>query len=165
MLFIVLLALFAFAIADEAPEPSTTADETPGHIDCEEVDSEKENEELGKLKSCELIDKTEIEVPGVTLSTAQDDDMRAIRFFDNKKIFFLPVDVYKSFPYLVLYFGHSCNIKAISKENFAHLTKLRELHLDNNRIQKIEADTFEGLKSVQVIYLSKNDLWNSKANL
>lgn len=141
-LLIVVIALIAQTQADN-------------HISCEEIDSEFEHGDFGKLKSCEMTDKTEIEVTGATLATEQDDSMDAIRFYANKKIFFLPVDVHKNFPKLKLYFAHNCNIRTLYADNFAHLSEVKELHLDSNRIHGVDGEMFKDMTSLEVLYLSK----------
>lgn len=102
-----------------------------------------------------MTEKTSIDVSGVALGVEKDESILGVRFYDNKNIFYLPVDVYKSYPNLVIYFGHSCNIKFLFKENFEHLGAVKELHLDNNRIQKLDGEMFEDMNSLQIIYLSE----------
>lgn len=145
MLFFTLLASIASAAVRVTSEP----------INCETIDNEYLTDAYGELKLCEMTDKTSIDVPGVALDVEQDESILAIRFYDNKKIFFLPVDVYKSYPKLVIYFAHSCNIKFLFKENFENLGTVKELHLDNNRIQKLDGEMFKDMASLQIIYLSK----------
>lgn len=144
-LYLALLVLIASAAVDVTSEP----------VNCETFDNEYEHDDNGKLKLCEMTENTSIDASGVELGVEKDESVLGIRFYDNKKIFYLPVDVYKSYPNLVIYFAHSCNIKFLLKANFKNLGSVKEVHLDNNRIQKLDGEMFEDMSSLQILYLSK----------
>lgn len=84
-----------------------------------------------------------------------DNEMVGLTFHGNKKISFLPSKVADSFPNLLGYNVGSCSIRTISKDSFVHLSKLKELYLDSNKIETVSSDSFEGLTSLQLIALGR----------
>lgn len=76
---------------------------------------------------------------------------------NNKNIFFLPVDVSKTFSNLVVLKAWDCSLTTISRENFRGLGKLQFLDLETNQISKITRDTFRDLESLEWIWLSKKN--------
>lgn len=73
----------------------------------------------------------------------------------NEKLDFLPTNLGDKFPNLINLHARNCSIKAISKENFEGLDKLRRLNLAGNQIKKIADDTFDSIPSVENIWLSE----------
>lgn len=82
-----------------------------------------------------------------------DSTVLALKFDLNNKISVLPVRVDETFPVLAAYFAQYCSIKTISKVNFKNLKKLRVLALTNNKIERIDDDTFEDLTSLEQLGL------------
>lgn len=73
----------------------------------------------------------------------------------NRKISFLLLNLYKSFPNLSVLAANFCNIGNISKENFKNLEKLEDLHLHGNRIEIIYQNTFIDLESLRLLDLGE----------
>lgn len=112
-------------------------------------------------KSCFMQNLTAIDSLGFTISSPRDETLEVLRLYDNKKIQFLPEEVYKQFPNLFMYKAYNCSIKEVSKINFKLLPKLRLLDLSRNQIERIESNTFEDLAAVQMISLcEKNFFYN-----
>ena len=103
---------------------------------------------------CDMKSDTEIDEPNVKISDFDDSEL-SLTFFTNRNIFYLPIDVAKSFPNLIVYGADKTSIKEISKENFRNLRKLRSLTLMSNKIERIFSDTFEDLESLEVLWLGK----------
>jgi hypothetical protein len=110
---------------------------------------------IGSLQVCEMRESTVIDLPRSVIST-RTSSVKALRLQDNKKIFFLPEKVSESFPELLSYSADACSLTIVSKRNFKGLSKLRHLGLSLNQIKKIDSDTFEGLVSLEKIFLRKN---------
>lgn len=76
-------------------------------------------------------------------------------FNENKKIEYLPVEVYRSFPNLGHYWANNCSIKEIFRKNFEKLYNIDFIRLIGNQIEKIPSDTFADLSLLRAIALSK----------
>lgn len=131
---------------------------TVHQLEASEVQCErKENESfhlVGSVKTCFMQTVTAITSPGFSI-TPKDDTIEGLRIDGNKKIHFLPEKVAEKFPKLLAYFANRCSVTEISKSNFEVLVKLRILLLSFNQIEKIYSNTFEDLKSLEYIQLSK----------
>lgn len=99
---------------------------------------------------------TKIDSPGYTVSTPRNDLVTGIYYQLNKKISYLPSQLNETFPNLIAITAHRCSVKAVSKENFNNLIKLKLLWLDHNQIEKIYSDTFDTLISLEILDLSEN---------
>lgn len=112
---------------------------------------------------CDMKIETEIYEPNVKISNF-DDSVLSLTFYTNRNIFYLPIDVAKSFPNLTAFGADETSIKEISKENFRNLRKLRCLTLVSNKIEMIFSDTFEDLESLEVLWLGKRKLIGKNCN-
>lgn len=117
---------------------------------------------LTNQHSCSLDKTTAINSSDFTISSASNNSVLGMYFRNNKKIFFLPVGVDKSFQNLVSIRADACSIESITKENFVKLSKLKYLNLQNNRIEKIMSDTFFDLKSLEYLNLSKKAFYPNR---
>lgn len=97
---------------------------------------------------------TTINSTGVTIAP-RDETIKGLTMYNNQKIHFLPEKLNETFPNLSTYLASACSITEISKMNFENLDKLRFLSLHSNHIEKIARNTFEDLKSLEVLYLRK----------
>jgi hypothetical protein len=97
--------------------------------------------------------KTSIDVEGATFSAPKDDSIKALNFWYNTKIKFLPVRVAETFPSLTAYMAAGCSLKKISKENFRNMDRLKLLWLQNNQITIINGNTFEDLHELEQLWL------------
>lgn len=132
---------------------SSSSEAIAKQVACEEISYM----ELGFLhkeyKTC-FITKATIDTIGFTISSSRDDYVGILRFWGNRNIFYLPVKVHEKFNNLMGYYAPKCSIKFIAKANFEKLFKLRYLMFDDNQIERISSDTFEGLMSLDTIHLS-----------
>lgn len=94
-----------------------------------------------------------IESPNMSIFT-RDNSMERLIMDHNKKIFYLPDKIGDAYVNLKVIRAHNCSVKDIFKGNFKGLTKLNEIYLDLNQIEKITSDTFEGLTKLEVLSLS-----------
>lgn len=108
-----------------------------------------------ELEACWMKKKTSINATNFVVSDMRDEEVGHISFDDNKKIEYLPYKIFMQFPNLFSYFAESCSVKQITKENFEKLNRLKEIWLSHNKIQKIFANTFEGLESLQTVLIGK----------
>lgn len=77
----------------------------------------------------------------------------ALWMFGNKKIEYLPENIDVTLPNLIGINAANCALKAISKANFKNLLKLKNLMLEDNRIETIEGATFQDLKALITLNL------------
>lgn len=119
-------------------------------INCERID------QLNTYKKCCFLNATtEIIETGATLAGLENSDVDAILFEFNRKIQFLPVNVYRIFPKLEFYLARNASVKEITALNFRQLTSLKVLELRFNQIEFIPNDCFEGLEQLIELGLSK----------
>lgn len=105
------------------------------------------------LKMCSVEKSQTISSLRVTFANI-DDSVKALNFIGNQKISYLPVNVDVNFPNLLFYVVSHCSIQKVAKINFAKLKELIGLSINENQIDKIDADTFEDLISLQYLSLS-----------
>lgn len=122
-----------------------------------EITCERFNYDL-ELEYCVMNKKTLINANNSVVAELTDEEVEGIDFNGNKNIEYLPYKVYKQFPNLVEYYAPSCSIKQIAKVNFEKLTRLKFIHLSDNKIQKIAANTFGGLESLNELNLGEINL-------
>lgn len=104
------------------------------------------------------MDKSTEIITNDTKISSRDETIEALFFFQNKKVKFLPIEVDRKFPNLVIYGASECSLSSISNFNFENLSKLKLLSLFGNQIQIIRSDTFIDLKSLEKLYLNGNKL-------
>lgn len=106
-------------------------------------------------KNCLVNENVAISSDDVTFLLASDYSADGINFNANKKVKFLPVRIFQTFPNLQGYFAGGLNISEVSQKNLQRLAKLEVLYLNNNRIEKINSDSFEGLLKLRIVNLGK----------
>lgn len=119
-------------------------------VDCEST----EDVEGNNVITCYMEDITSIKEPDMTISNF-DVAVQGLAFYDNPKIFFLPIYVVENFPNLKMYWANNCSLKVISYQNFKGLRKLTVLKLNANQIEKINSDTFNDFVNLEELDLSK----------
>lgn len=92
---------------------------------------------------------------GYTILDPLNTTVKNMDFSDNRKIEFLPTSPCKNFPNLKRYKAARCAIKEIQKRNFEKLQHLLEVYLQENQIYAVLSGTFEHLKNLEVLNLSK----------
>lgn len=107
-------------------------------------------------RACFMDTNTRISSIGVTIVQQEDQKTKSLIFQGNKKIYFLPENIYENFPELVELDAKECAIRAVSRDNFRNLQTMKKLNLQNNEIEKIPKNSFEDLVSLEVLDLSKN---------
>lgn len=119
-----------------------------------EINCERVERFGGFNKCCYLNETTAISAIYSTFAGSQNYYINAILFRDNRKIQFLPVNVYKKFPNLVIYLAGWTSVRKISAMNFVRLSNLEWLDLHKNNIVFIPDDCFQGLAKLNHIDLS-----------
>lgn len=117
---------------------------------CEKYQKTKWSFGLGK--NCHM-HSTVIDSKNFLLTSPRDETVEAFYATDNKRLEYLPVNIYKKLPNIIGLYAQYCSIKEMSKENLKGLTKLRKLYLAYNQIGRIEGDTFDHIIAVEEIYL------------
>lgn len=117
---------------------------------------------FGTPLTCGMMETTSIDETKVTISSKRNVSVEGLTFSFNRKIFFLPENVNNNFPNLKIYFAENCSIKAISKENFEGLNKLKILRLLFNQIEKISSETFNDLVAIEYLYLGEKSFIRSQ---
>jgi Leucine-rich repeat (LRR) protein len=69
----------------------------------------------------------------------------------------IPASLFTAFPNLVRLFADRQNIRVIKPKTFEN-AKLEYLGIDYHRIQKLEANTFEGLKNLRTLLMKGGSL-------
>lgn len=110
--------------------------------------------EESDFPSCTVNESTAIKSEDVVLKHSNTAVMEIISM-DNKNIEYLPIRVYESFPYLSNYNAAHCAIKKLSRKNFYKLSNLVTLYLNQNKITRIEDNTFDDLVKLETLSLSK----------
>lgn len=105
-------------------------------------------------KCCYLNKATVISDPNVTFSGSEIYDVNAILLLENYNIEYLPVNISKNVPNLEFYLAGRTIIREISALNFAKLSNLKFLGLQNNKIEFIPNNCFQDLTKIQEIDLS-----------
>ena len=127
-----------------------------GEVACESLKDEVRHDEFGCQRTCLMNKATVINSDDFTIVIENSDNhISILTFNENEKIYFLPNHVDEIFPNLLLYFANFCKIREISRTNFVGLKKLRWLFLKKNFIQRIEADTFKDLESLEYLALGE----------
>lgn len=109
----------------------------------------------GNIPLCCLLNRaTTIKSRDVTISSSSP-DAAAVEFSYNRKISFLPIQIYQTFPSLLYIWADRCAIREISKSNFEKLAHLQVISLNENLITKIERDTFADLQELVKLDLRK----------
>lgn len=126
-------------------------------IECEKI----EDYDGGYVpeKTCLMRSATTINGSGYTIST-RDLTIGGLAFDSNKNIRYLPEKVAKKFPNLLAYWASDCSLTKISKIHFEALTKLREISLHSNRIEKITSNTFKDSTSLKNLDLGEKFLFH-----
>lgn len=109
-------------------------------------------------KTCYMREKTIIDSPHAVFSQDSDKTVTAVFFHNNKKIFYLPVQLDSSFPSLFTLGAAECSIKELSKNNFRNLKKLRKLWLERNHIEQLPKDVFKDLVSIEELLLGMKSI-------
>lgn len=110
------------------------------------------------LMTFTLNENQEINHNNFTINAVKNEEVEALYIKNNALIEFLPVKVTEIFPNLVVYDASVCRVQSISADNFLNLTKLEELILFGNKIEKIESKTFDDLISLKILSLSSNKI-------
>lgn len=125
---------------------------------CEKVKTRHWDWTIGDyIYTCFMDETTRIDVKDVAIST-YNENVQGLLLEHNQNIRYLPIKVHENFPNLLGISAFDCKIEEISKANFEKLTKLTEIHLHNNKIKVIYADTFEDLTALQHIFLGKMNI-------
>lgn len=124
---------------------------------CEKVEEyNHEYHDIDKVHGCFMNGDTKIAFPESTISNALDDTVEGLTLALNRKIKFLPIKVADSFPNLLVFNAMGCSIQALSAETFKNLNKLKVLNVGYNFVQSIADGTFDDLKALEYLALSKN---------
>lgn len=126
-----------------------------GFIETETSDNEVR---CTAIESCNELDRccrmtSPINASDFSIADRKDEAVKGIYFMENSEIEFLPIFVYQKFPNLQGYAAYNCSIREISKKNFERLTRLVNIFLRGNKLEKIPSDTFDGLINLEIINL------------
>lgn len=99
--------------------------------------------------------RTIIDSLNFVIADPRDDTVKGIVFDGNKNVKYLPYKIHTQFPNLIIYKSNRCAVKQIAMDNFENLSKLKEIELSFNHVQKISANIFKQLPSLKKVYLSE----------
>lgn len=113
---------------------------------------------VGSPNTCILTDTTKIDGKEFKFVDTKDDSLQALKFWGNKRISYLPIEIHKTFKNLISIDAGQCAIKEISKASFQNLRKMKVLLMCCNLIERIDGDTFNGLTSLEYLGLGQTHL-------
>lgn len=121
-----------------------TGTETDNEVYCTAIESCRELDRCCRMTS-------PINSSDFSIADRKDEEVKGIYFVENPAIEFLPIFVYQKFPNLQGYAAYNCSIREVSKKNFERLTRLVNIFLLGNKLERIPSDTFDGLINLEVI--------------
>lgn len=133
-------------------------DAVPKKVSCESVSGQSLMAGHSTQSTCFMTRVTIIDSQGFRIASTTDEAIEGLEFEFNRKVSFLPVYIHEAFPNLVTFSAPSCSLKAISKENFKNLSKLKLLVLNDNQIEIIQNDVFKDLTSLEKLNLGEKNL-------
>lgn len=105
------------------------------------------------------------ETPRVDISCLTSEEINWFDISENKNVQYLPMNVFRKFPNLEIYYAFKSGVLEIHRNNFYGAEKLQGLWLDHNEIITIESGSFNELKSLKWLYLGFNKLTSLDAQL
>jgi hypothetical protein len=148
ILVLACIALSCEALSTFGPTNST-------EIGCEKIQLHRWF--YGEDKTCFINGLTTIASLDTMIAMKEDRTITGLWPQNNKRVKFLPLEIYKSFPNLNVIDASDCGIYAITKKNFEKLTKLTGLFLDRNQITTVRSNTFEDLTSLKRLSFSESN--------
>lgn len=113
---------------------------------------------------CEFNDTIAITTP-TTLSNSVNESVTELVMKKNKNIEYMPQGVGVVFPNLEYIDAYGCSVTSLTKLNFKGLTKLINIDLEENRVEKIDANSFEDTVNLSNVYLDYNELSDLPSNV
>lgn len=108
----------------------------------------------GAEKTCNM-SSTAINTTDFVITSDRDEAVDGFWANGNEQLKYLPKNLGEKLPNLIKLQAMFCSIKAVSKDNFEGLSKLKSLNLQGNEIAKIDDDTFELIPAVEWISLGE----------
>ena len=108
-----------------------------------------------KILTCN-INNQKVDSEGFFIAGDPNQSVEAFIIQHNIEVKFLPENIAKSFPELLIYKVHECSIRTVKGIHFKGLHKLEILNLDRNYIKSIEGDPFKDLKKLNILSLNFN---------
>lgn len=105
------------------------------------------------------------ETPRVDVSCDTSTDVTWFDISENKNVKFLPLNVFRKFPNLKIYYAFKSGVMEIHQNNFFGAGKLQGLWLDHNEIATIESGSFDELQALKWLYLGFNKLTTLDAHI
>ena len=131
--------------------------ESSNHITCEKYENHFWETDNVTLATCLILEQA-VDNPGYSISSSKDENVLGLWFDHNRKIFYLPENISDKFPNLVGLSAELCSIKALRRENFKNLHKLKYLWLTQNSLEMIPSNTFDDLVALETLHLRKFQL-------
>lgn len=88
-----------------------------------------------------------------------------LQFSDGPKLQYIPRDLQKHFPSMVVLHFNGCGIKEISKRDLIGLENLRRLEMISCQLTSLPDDLFNDMKSLQLVSFNKNQIESASSNL
>lgn len=96
-------------------------------------------------------------INGAHLEGKTHNEVYGLEFHDTNVQYF-PGGLHKIFPNLNFLSINNCGLKLICRDDLIGLEKLSKLRLDNNKIQSLPEDLFDGMKNLRAISFSNNEI-------
>jgi hypothetical protein len=123
-------------------------------VQCENIRTRYWDNPSREYQTCCLSEQTSIDSDDVLILSANDREIQALEFRNNRKISYLPKNVHRGYGNLIIYDASLCSIKSLCYENFEQLVKLQFLHLEENLIEAIDWEIFMDLEALIQLDLS-----------
>lgn len=120
---------------------------------CQKVEALEWGTEKPKLETC--LFNNSMDSPYMRLPGSLNGSIEAFSMQNSSNSFYLPMEIHKAFPKLIVYVVKFCPIKEISRNNFRNLHELVKVVLYGNLIEKIGSGTFRDSKKLKTLSLGK----------
>jgi Leucine-rich repeat (LRR) protein len=125
-------------------------------VECESFQTRTEDDKF--VTVCRIDESTSISSFNVTFSSEFNENVVEIFSKKNKKIQYLPKNIYEKFSNLKTLNFEECSLKAVTKENLQKLTYLKRIDFSINEIRTINVGTFDDLINLEQLILSHNKI-------
>jgi Leucine rich repeat len=125
-------------------------------VECEVVQTRTEGDDITKV--CRIDESTSINSFNVTFASEFNENVVEIFSKKNKRIRYLPKNIYERFPNLKTLNFEECSLKAVTIENLQKLTYLKRIDFSINEIRTVNVGTFNDLINLEQLILSQNKI-------
>lgn len=101
---------------------------------------------------------TIIDRPYYKIDFNPNNNIEVFKILNNENVKYLPINMHESFPNLLEYEVTGCKVGEVRYDNFKNMKQLKEIKLNNNKIQSIAPSTFDDARQLEKIHFVSNKL-------